>query len=568
MMDANRASNNEESPDDTGMMGDISHAADDGASKSVGSNSQAHGALTGQRGGATSALTRDAARLRSVMIQATERGESHQAQDEGDRKDQPFAVADDEQALSDARNRGDLARTAAMPSLPDLADEQVSPPPLRESRTETPVMRDSVAVPAGSRRPTSLRIPTSGNSMAAAQRASRPSHATGERATNGATTLKPVDALRSAFQVSNRTSPPVAGGALQSGAPAAAPEMRERSMNAPTMIAAAPDRAMPEAQEAPPAYTEIERKEHYSYGADERPSTQGERIGVDAPSHHIGVEESRPYVRPARRKGPGIGRAILMGATVLVGTTIGIGLYAGGGDLLSELFSNNNEGVAVQSPSAVTERPAVPPPPVESGPATTSGEEGGSVPNAALLTDSLPRTATSAPPTSAESDARPIDGAQRTNSRVEPSRTEPTVIDAEKRSRGVQTERVARRDTAAASRTASAAKPSGAAKPVAALEGKRKADEKKGADKTKTPESKVNRYLVQVRATPDEAEAKLIAKRLRSKGASNVAIVPSKAKDGSTLYRVRYNTTGTVSEAQAAATRAGYGKVWVVKQNQ
>lgn len=72
--------------------------------------------------------------------------------------------------------------------------------------------------------------------------------------------------------------------------------------------------------------------------------------------------------------------------------------------------------------------------------------------------------------------------------------------------------------------------------------------------------------MVQVRATSDEAEANTVARRLKSKGASGVAIVQTKKADGTTLYRVRYSGTGSSGDAQAAAARAGYKNVWVVQQ--
>ena len=241
---------------------------------------------------------------------------------------------------------------------------------------------------------------------------------------------------------------------------------------------------------------------------------------------------------------------VLMATMVVVGTAIGVGLYAGGGDFLSGMFSNKREGVAVQSPSAVTERPiaevpAIPPSsPIEALPQGDGA--GGETRNPAA--GELPAiSAETAPVTPAPRENTPPAPTPRADMRDEASGTLLSEPDSSPAAGRVRGERAAadRAERGSAEREERGGKEAGA-----------KAPEK--------PAPKSGRYLVQVRATPDESEAKLIARRLRSRGAAGVAIVPSE-KNGTTLYRVRFTSTGS-DEAKELASKAGYGNVWVMKQ--
>ena len=70
---------------------------------------------------------------------------------------------------------------------------------------------------------------------------------------------------------------------------------------------------------------------------------------------------------------------------------------------------------------------------------------------------------------------------------------------------------------------------------------------------------------MQVRATPDPVEAKRIARKLRSTGITTVSVMEADNRS-TTLHRIRFEFAGSKEEAIAAAGRAGYSDVWVVKQ--
>jgi cell division septation protein DedD len=73
------------------------------------------------------------------------------------------------------------------------------------------------------------------------------------------------------------------------------------------------------------------------------------------------------------------------------------------------------------------------------------------------------------------------------------------------------------------------------------------------------------RYIVQVRATPNLAEAQTSASRLRSQGLPEVAIEQT-TRRGAVLYRVRFGHFNSYDEARGAAQRNGYPDSWITTQ--
>lgn len=481
----------------------------------------------GTRGPATSALTRDAARLRSIMVQATERVDAEQKET----GDEPAGMAADGARQSDGtRRRGDLARAVDAPPFPDLG----APERTRMSGIED--LRDSALSQSSlnesdrdssSRRPTMLRMP--------GEREMTPSPGSAPSSEHGvATRLRPVAALI--------TEPD----AIINQA------MADREEDAPVSNAVEREEFLPEADvpavEMKVAGAAMHRQEPLPFSAYDPDPT-----GAMAPDPiRISVDDPPPmtYARLAREaEAGGKRRVVLMATMVVIGTTIGVGLYAGGGDFLSGIFSNRTEGVAVQSPSAVTERPIVEQPvapapaPVDAIP-ERSGLNGSTQtpaavePQPATVPESVP-----VPPVPREDIAEaPVPAAIET-------RGEPRVRASEPDSSPAATRLRAERAAAERGERAAAEK--------AKKEAEKKPEPEKGAARS-------GKYLVQVRATTDEAEAKLIARRLRAKGASGVAIVPSE-KNGTTHYRVRFTSTGS-DQAKELASKAGYGNVWVIKQ--
>lgn len=229
-------------------------------------------------------------------------------------------------------------------------------------------------------------------------------------------------------------------------------------------------------------------------------------------------QESLFIGRPKRER-KRIGK-VALSTVVALGALTGLGLYAGGADLLSTWFVHRQEGAETASravPPAVaapsTLQPTTPAPQlgqtaaieVRSSDTGTlaSSEAGGSV-----ASDTVAATLVAAP-------VRPTEA--------------PAVAEPRAESQPPQ-------------------KPAADTTPVVA--------------ESSTGASMV---VVQVRATPDPVEAKRIARKLRKTGITTVSVM--EADNHSTaLHRVRFEFAGSKKEAIAAAERAGYSDVWVVKQ--
>ncbi|MEO5928810.1 MAG: SPOR domain-containing protein [Candidatus Kapaibacterium sp.] len=463
-------------------------------------------------GGTSSAMTRDAARLRSVMGQAVERP-------------------------NEERQIHSVAGDAVMPPLPDLD----APIAAMVVSAAEPDARPEYQSPTKSATPTGLRpiAPAAVKSQ------------TAQTASDGATRMRSVAALGATASVA--TAPKEEVAAPVATAPKEEKKATERPRSASRMMLEPSPAgnisrsnfrpAAPRATESPVAESrptepapQPQREPVTSYGKyRDTPTVAFEPMAYSSP-----VVSARPR-----------GRMWAIALTVVLGTGLGVGLYAGGGDLISSIFANRNEGVATDNPSAVTERPqaAQPPPQQALAPAASAvpsqmaGETVGSA--EAVQGTTAPPATTDVPPQQATGGATTADHNDiTTGSRpaAEPH------------------------DLAAANDI----RPGNEPKPAKNQEEKKKkpaeseAAREKGSEKDLVKPSP-SKFMVQVRATPDEAEANLLAKKLRSKGMGAISVVKSE-KDGTKLYRVRFGSFASQSEAQSAATRAGYASVWVIKQ--
>jgi hypothetical protein len=232
---------------------------------------------------------------------------------------------------------------------------------------------------------------------------------------------------------------------------------------------------------------------------------------------------------------------MVLAGTVIAGLVIGVGLYAGGGELVSNLFGSEPVAPVDPNPAAITERPIVEIAPV--------------APIDSMATASIPATAADQPH---------MTMTERTASIADAPRTEPpTVMENTLPPTASDRPRI---DKPAADVVTGSPRTESAPRTEPRPEPRRstsRADET-AAERPTPARAAPKSFTVQVRATPDQAEAKLIAKKLRSKGAKDVEVVRSE-KNGVAFYRIRYRSQGTASEAQAVAGRAGYSDTWIVR---
>jgi hypothetical protein len=448
-------------------------------------------------------MVRDAARLRSVMG----RGERE--------SEDPTAFGEDRDRLIPepsgmaARGEADVDRDIIMPSLGEEARATAS----RRSTSEAPSRHEAIEAPHAT--PTTLRAP------AAQPRRSAPIASAEE--TGAATTLRPVDALR---------------------------ELEERAR-----IAAAARKMGP--RETPTQAQGTARERAAAPGGAYEQEASGRRAVRT-------VEPEEIYREPRRQRRPR-GRSLVGAITVFAGTAIGIGLYAGGGDILSRFFSNKNEGVTMENPAAVTERPQtiVPPPPASEMP--SAGSAGSTESASAIAADpalSGPSTASTAAEVAVDKPVaeKPVnDKPVAENPAIAKPKSAAPSAPAEKQSTMVN-------NLGTTSPAKAAAKP--ATKPVAATTAKPAkpaTDPAKSKPATAAKPTTPATYVVQVRATPDEAEANRIARKLRAKGVKDVK-VDLMQKNGTAVYRVRYGTFASTAEAKSSAGSSGVGDAWVVKK--
>ncbi len=77
--------------------------------------------------------------------------------------------------------------------------------------------------------------------------------------------------------------------------------------------------------------------------------------------------------------------------------------------------------------------------------------------------------------------------------------------------------------------------------------------------------SSTGRYVAQVGATPDRGEADRIAARLRARGGSSVTVVAAE-KNGTPIYRVRFGSFTSETEARQKSTELGFSDVWIIQR--
>lgn len=239
-------------------------------------------------------------------------------------------------------------------------------------------------------------------------------------------------------------------------------------------------------------------------------------------------QESLFIGRPKRER-KRIGK-VALSTVVALGALTGLGLYAGGADLLSTWFANRQEGVEAATrtvPSAVS-------PPSVSFPPVSAQPQLGQTATIEVISSSSDTGATAMVPAT----SLPVSTVEqpRANDSVTPSLLATAPI----------------RATEAPVQSLPESQPTHqltiAATPIAA-----------------TTPTTTSRVVVQVRATPDPVEAKRIARKLRNTGITTVSVMEADNRS-TTLHRVRFEFAGSKEEAIAAAERAGYSDVWVVKQ--
>ena len=252
----------------------------------------------------------------------------------------------------------------------------------------------------------------------------------------------------------------------------------------------------------------------------------------------IPIYEPEPAGPTYSSNGDGRFRVMMvMAGTVIAGLVLGVGLYAGGGELVSGLFSSEPAVPVDPNPAAITERPIVQVASVMS----VDSSAGAAV--TAISSEEAPVTSTE--PTEAVAMAPAPD---------EP----PTIMENTLPSTAAERPRPEKP-------LADVVTGSPRTEPAPRVEPKK--DPRRStprADETAAPRTTSKSFTVQVRATPDQAEAKQIAKKLRGKGAKDVEVVRSE-KNGVPFYRVRFKSQGTAGDAQAAAGRAGFSDAWIVR---
>lgn len=235
-------------------------------------------------------------------------------------------------------------------------------------------------------------------------------------------------------------------------------------------------------------------------------------------------QESLFIGRPKRERRR-IGK-VALSTVVALGALTGLGLYAGGADLVSTWFTHRPEG-----PQAATKTT----PPAASAPsvsAATPQLQLGQTANIEVISSSRD---TGVVASASASGVPAVGGGKASDSGVANSSASAPIRATEAPAQPHPELQPTQEPTVAAA-------------PVAA-----------------TPATTASRVVVQVRATPDPVEAKRIARKLRSTGITTVSVMEADNRS-TTLHRIRFEFAGSKEEAIAAAGRAGYSDVWVVKQ--
>jgi cell division septation protein DedD len=229
---------------------------------------------------------------------------------------------------------------------------------------------------------------------------------------------------------------------------------------------------------------------------------------------HVRASIARRATALASFDTPRLRRRVASIATVAVGGGIALLGYAGGGDMLSELFGGRR-------PTPVADTyDAIPAPVVLDSPELDSALHPARA-TVVAARDTVAAVAADSSTASAADTLAPGD------SSIGSATAPPVAQDGSRPASDIQT-RSPERDTVAR-----------------AASGGRK-------------------FVVQVRATGDKAEADQLARRLRGRGLRNVSITES-VRDGATLYRVRYGQYASEEEARESAARIGLSEIWIIR---
>lgn len=234
-------------------------------------------------------------------------------------------------------------------------------------------------------------------------------------------------------------------------------------------------------------------------------------------------QESLFIGRPKRER-KRIGK-VALSTVVALGALTGLGLYAGGADLLSTWFADRQHGDQTTTQPVPSASPVSPLP-------TSVQPQLGQTANIEVISSSRD---TGVIASAATTEGPAVGGAKTGDSTIAGSTASAPI-------------RATEAPVQPHPELQPTQEPTVAATPVAAA--------------TATTASKV---VVQVRATPDPVEAKRIARKLRSTGITTVSVMEADNRS-TTLHRIRFEFAGSKEEAIAAAGRAGYSDVWVVKQ--
>lgn len=313
----------------------------------------------------------------------------------------------------------------------------------------------------------------------------------------------------------------------------------------------------------------------------QEPSQAFEEMGQRAVAREPQMEEKGgdPFAAEFQKKK----NVVFAVTTMTVGVILGLGLYAGGADYISGLFANKHEGIGQSKPSAVaaaassqgnstesaTEHAIDPVPQSDrAASGTTSNDDAAAAadkPEAARSESDESSVGERKPQrerSATHTDAKHIAGALP---KVVAKQTKSvTTAKAEK---GVLHESIAKGIAAKGEKTTKAATPHTLTSNLHPTTHDRDAAAAKGKKEITGTKTAAGAFTVQVRATKDGDEAKRIAAKLRARGVKGVTIVASESSGNSKLYRVRFGSYGTTSDAKLAAGKVGVDGAWVVKQH-
>lgn len=490
----------------------------------------------------------------------------------------------------------ELRLVRRMPAQP-LPERPAEPVITEEAKRMATRLNTPSARPTEVRLSQSMKIPTTARAAEPAQERREPTPA---RAAMPSAPPAPRSVLPAAAQIPQAPQAPRQQPA--STPRPEAPRAAEPRVNEPRVSEPKVEMPRPETQRAsrpaqPAQERPAQRVAEYTTGYRE----ESRRTFEPAPDATAPAEQPRPSlpVDPYEAEFQQKKKMVFVITSITIGVILGLGLYAGGGDAISNLFANKREGINQGAHAAASAATAASP--TEGSPSAPIAESSGaaddeeSVHTAPAHRTPAPVAAAAAGKRDEEKPASPAHAA----SDVKRASSEKKVV-AEKKPIVEKTTPAAKKDASVKDVAGHAKEKSvekkgevkGSAKAPATKLAQKSGDTKsetkerkslqatKDAAKTKSAtakdakgaaartaekESAATKYTVQVRATSDGAEAKRIATKLRAKGMKGVTVVTSGDGDKK-LYRIRFGSYGNQTEAKSAAGRAGVDGAWVIKQ--